>query len=64
MLKKMIAILAFFFGHSVTVAFRSIEIVYEVKQLVKKVPIVSTFLHNTNYQDACDRINYCARSNK
>jgi N-acetylglucosaminyldiphosphoundecaprenol N-acetyl-beta-D-mannosaminyltransferase len=35
-----------------------------VSQLTKKIPIVSTFIHSTNYQDACDRIQVWANYNR
>ncbi len=34
-----------------------------MNQLFKRIPIISTFVHNTSYQDACDRIAYWARNN-
>jgi N-acetylglucosaminyldiphosphoundecaprenol N-acetyl-beta-D-mannosaminyltransferase len=33
-----------------------------VNQLIKRVPIISTFVHHTSYQDACDRIAYWAKN--
>ncbi len=33
-------------------------------QLIKKVSIISSFVHNTSYQDACDRIANWAQQNR
>ncbi|MDJ0678342.1 MAG: WecB/TagA/CpsF family glycosyltransferase [Xenococcaceae cyanobacterium MO_167.B52] len=33
-----------------------------MKQLVKKVRIISTFIHNTSYQDACNRITHWVKN--
>ncbi|GAB4524114.1 MAG: WecB/TagA/CpsF family glycosyltransferase [Pleurocapsa sp.] len=34
-----------------------------MNQFIKKVPIISTFIHSTSYEDACDRIQYWASNN-
>ena len=34
-----------------------------MSQLVKKIPVISTFIHHTSYQDACDRITEWVKSN-
>jgi N-acetylglucosaminyldiphosphoundecaprenol N-acetyl-beta-D-mannosaminyltransferase len=34
-----------------------------VNQLIKRIPIVSTFIHTTSYEDACDRIAIWATKN-
>ena len=34
-----------------------------MNQLIKKIPIISTFIHTTSYEDACDRIQYWASNN-
>lgn len=35
-----------------------------MNQLIQKIPIVSTFIHSTSYNDACDRIQYWVKHNK
>lgn len=34
-----------------------------MQQLLVKIPIISTFIHSTSYEDACDRIQYWADNN-
>ncbi len=34
-----------------------------MNQLLKKISIISTFVHNTSYQDSCDRIAYWVQHN-
>ena len=34
-----------------------------MKQLIKKVSIISTYIHNTSYRDACDRVTYWVKNN-
>lgn len=35
-----------------------------MNQLIKKIPLISTFIHNTSYQDACDRIQVWSNYNR